>query len=114
MKGGAHGVAKEFVARNLKNAEIRFSRIYETEDSVVRANEKLIACLDYQGSPVRADSRIDDSKMDRSCWKIVITRAESESPCLYVLCRNVVGEIENLCFRIDCENDALDGRNEIV
>src|SRR5205085_1552791 len=62
----------------------------------------------------RTNAGINHRDVNRVRRKVVITRAERERSGSDVLRRNLVRQVNDLCLRIEAENDAFDGGDKVI
>lgn len=114
VKCRAHRMSEVLFFGDVKYANRRFPRIDKTKEAIVRSDESILSSVDYDGAPRRPDTGIDDSDVNRSGWKLVITRAQRERRRSYIVRRSFVRDVDNLRFGMNAENDALYGGDEII
>src|SRR5215510_11717880 len=102
------------VVCDVKNAQLRFAGVNETEDPVIRPDEKISAGLGDDRAARRPHAGINHHEVYRPGGKIVVTRAERERGRLNVMSRHVVRDVDDLGLRVDSEDDAFYCWNEVV
>src|SRR5262249_5962226 len=88
--------------------------VNERKHSVVGRNKILGFAGNKQRSTSGAYARVNDNDVDRAGRKVRIGRANSERAVEQVVGCNVVRDVNDVGFRIDFQDDALECANEVI
>lgn len=72
-------MAEILVSCDVEDVNVRLPRVYKTENSVVRPDEKMFSSFDNDCAPRRSNAGINHHDVNRPGRKIVVARAEDES-----------------------------------
>src|SRR5438128_344063 len=98
----------------MEGAKLFFSFTNPTENTVVRSNKNLLRAFDQDRPPNRAHSRVDHRRVNRAWRKILITGKQIESGGPDIMRWNFVSYINDARGRINGQNRAFHGANEII
>ena len=89
-----------FIIRKVNYLDNTFVLKNETEYTVIRTNETEILCFNQKWLTLASHPRIDHCQMDGVLWKISVEIVEGKGCVQNVEWLDVMGDVNNLHFRI--------------
>ena len=107
-------MAKVLFTGEVDRAPIPFPFADPAKDSIVGTDEELIRARDQNRFAIRTNARIYHGNMNGAGRKVSVATQEVESPCLNILRRNLVSDVDNAGVRIDGKDHTFHRAGKIV